>query len=37
MMSSLTMKDIRKSFDSNEVLKGVNFSVKQGEVHALLA
>ncbi|WP_446686109.1 sugar ABC transporter ATP-binding protein [Metabacillus herbersteinensis] len=35
-MSSLSMKDIHKSFDSNEVLKGVNFSVKKGEVHALL-
>jgi inositol transport system ATP-binding protein len=32
----LAMRDIRKSFDGVEVLKGVNFDVRPGEVHALV-
>lgn len=30
------MKDIHKSFGQNEVLKGVDFKLKQGSIHALL-
>ncbi|MDD5017151.1 MAG: sugar ABC transporter ATP-binding protein [Eubacteriales bacterium] len=32
----LIMKDIHKSFSSVEVLKGVDFSVKRGEIHGFL-
>ncbi|MDN6730547.1 MAG: ATP-binding cassette domain-containing protein, partial [Atopostipes suicloacalis] len=32
----VTMKDIEKSFGSNSVLRGVNFDLKAGEVHALM-
>ncbi|HBE80862.1 MAG TPA: ABC transporter [Firmicutes bacterium] len=32
----LEMKSIYKSFGSNEVLHGVNFQLKPGEIHALL-
>jgi ribose transport system ATP-binding protein len=32
----LEMKSIHKSFGSNEVLHGVNFQLKPGEIHALL-
>ncbi|HET9374663.1 MAG TPA: sugar ABC transporter ATP-binding protein [Chthoniobacterales bacterium] len=32
----LVMRDIRKTFDGVEVLKGVNFDVQSGEVHALV-
>lgn len=32
----LEMKSIYKSFGSNEVLHGVNFQLKTGEIHALL-
>lgn len=35
-MSSLIMDDICKSFGEADVLKGVSFTVKKGEVHALL-
>ncbi|MEA5117556.1 MAG: sugar ABC transporter ATP-binding protein [Propionicimonas sp.] len=35
-MSLLEMTGIYKSFDENQVLKGVDFSVERGEVHALL-
>ena len=31
----VAMRDIRKSFDTIPVLKGVDFTVKRGEVHAL--
>lgn len=30
------MTGVSKSFDGNRVLKGVDFSVEQGEIHALL-
>lgn len=33
---NLQMKNIRKSFNNVEVLKGVNLEVKKGEIHALL-
>ena len=32
----ITMKDIVKSFDANEVLHGVDFTLEAGSVHALL-
>jgi ABC-type sugar transport system ATPase subunit len=32
----LVMRNIRKTFDGVEVLKGVNFDVQPGEVHALV-
>lgn len=32
----ITVKDIRKSYDGREVVKGVSFSVKQGEVFGIL-
>ncbi|MCF6409829.1 sugar ABC transporter ATP-binding protein [Pseudalkalibacillus salsuginis] len=35
-MSQLIMRNINKRFDKMEVLKNVTFSVKAGEVHALL-
>lgn len=35
-MKILEMKNINKSFDGVRVLKDVNFSVKKGEIHALL-
>lgn len=33
---AIQVKDLRKSFKDAEVLKGVNFEVKQGEICALL-
>ncbi|WP_243385460.1 sugar ABC transporter ATP-binding protein [Bacillus kexueae] len=33
---ALTMTEIHKSYNHNHVLKGVNFSVRKGEIHALL-
>ncbi|TZE80663.1 sugar ABC transporter ATP-binding protein [Calorimonas adulescens] len=33
---SIEMKDIRKSFGSNEVLKGVSFTLNNGEICALI-
>lgn len=35
-MNLLEMRDIRKSFNSVEVLHGVNLSVRRGTVHALM-
>ena len=32
----LKVKDIRKSFGSNEVLKGINMELREGEVIALI-
>ncbi|MDQ1000758.1 ABC-type sugar transport system ATPase subunit [Neobacillus niacini] len=34
--SLLEMKNIKKSFNQNHVLKGIDFEVKPGEVHVLL-
>jgi simple sugar transport system ATP-binding protein len=36
MMSELQLRTITKSFGDQNVLKGVDFTVKSGEVHALL-
>jgi len=36
MKSGLEIRDIRKSFGSNEVLKGISFDVKPGEIVSLL-
>jgi ABC-2 type transport system ATP-binding protein len=35
-MVSVSMKDIRKSFGKNEVLKGVTFDIREGEIFGLL-
>ncbi len=35
-MNVLEVKDLKKSFDGKEVLKGVSFSVKKGEIVGLL-
>lgn len=35
-MSILEVKDIRKSFDQNEVLKGISFSLEKGETLAII-
>ncbi len=32
----IEMKDIYKSFGKNDVLKGVDFNLGQGEIHALV-
>ncbi|WP_127091490.1 ATP-binding cassette domain-containing protein, partial [Lacticaseibacillus rhamnosus] len=32
----IEMKEITKSFGANQVLKGVNFTIDSGEVHALM-
>ncbi|MDO5047750.1 MAG: sugar ABC transporter ATP-binding protein [Anaerococcus sp.] len=32
----IQMKNIYKAFGKNEVLKGVNFNIKEGEIHALV-
>ncbi|MDR1137200.1 MAG: sugar ABC transporter ATP-binding protein [Synergistaceae bacterium] len=36
MASFLELKNISKSFASNEVLKGISLDVREGEVHALI-
>jgi len=36
MDTAVEMKSIRKSFDSNCVLKGVDFTLEKGSIHALL-
>ena len=36
MEKAIEVKDLRKSFKDTEVLKGVNFEVKRGEIFALL-
>ena len=33
---NIEMKDIYKSFGKNDVLKGVDFNLGQGEIHALV-
>ncbi|MFQ5855827.1 MAG: Fe-S cluster assembly ATPase SufC [Anaerolineae bacterium] len=35
-MSELVIKDLRVSVDDNLILKGVNLTVKKGEIHALM-
>ena len=35
-MAILEVKGIRKSFDSNEILKGIDFSLEKGEVIAII-
>jgi Fe-S cluster assembly ATP-binding protein len=35
-MSELSIRDLHVSIDDQEILKGVNLEVKQGEVHALM-
>ncbi|MDK1028352.1 MAG: Fe-S cluster assembly ATPase SufC [Anaerolineae bacterium] len=35
-MSELVIKNLQVSIDDNEILKGVNLTVKQGEIHALM-
>ena len=35
-MSELVVQDLQVSVDDNQILKGVNLTVKQGEVHALM-
>lgn len=32
----IEMKDIYKSFGKNDVLKGVDFTLNEGEIHALV-
>ena len=32
----IEMKDIYKSFGKNDVLKGVDFTLNDGEIHALV-
>ena len=33
----ITMQGISKAFGSNEVLRGVDFTLHSGEIHALMA
>ncbi len=35
-MTQLEIKDLHVSIDSKEIIKGLNFSTKQGEVHAIM-
>ena len=35
-MTQLEIKDLHVSIDNKEIIKGLNFSTKQGEVHALM-
>ncbi len=35
-MSQLVIKDLHVSIDGKEILKGVNLTVKQGEIHAIM-
>ncbi len=36
MSSAVCVKDLRKSYGANDVLKGISFEVKRGEIFALL-
>jgi len=36
MTSSLLIKDLRVSVDGKPILKGLNFEVKPGEIHAIM-
>ena len=35
-MSQLEIKDLHASIEGKEILKGVDFQVKQGEIHAIM-
>lgn len=35
-MSELVIRDLHVNIDGREILKGVDLTVKQGEVHALM-
>src|SRR5947199_9639107 len=35
-MSQLDIKDLHATIDGKEILKGVDFHVKQGEIHAIM-
>lgn len=35
-VSELTIKDLHVSIEDTEIIKGLNFSMKQGEVHAIM-
>ena len=35
-MSELVINNLRVSIEDKEILKGVNLSIKQGEVHAIM-
>ena len=35
-MSQLEIKDLHVSIDGKEILKGVNLTAKQGEIHAIM-
>ena len=35
-MSQLDIKDLHATIDGKEILKGVDFQVKQGEIHAVM-
>ena len=36
MKPAITVKELKKAYKNNEVLKGVNFTVGQGTIFALL-
>ena len=35
-MSQLEIKDLHVSIESKEILQGVNLTIKQGEIHAIM-
>jgi Fe-S cluster assembly ATP-binding protein len=35
-LSQLEIKDLHASIEGKEILKGVDFQVKQGEIHAVM-
>ena len=35
-MSEIVIKNLKVNIEGKEILKGVNLSVKQGEVHAIM-
>ena len=35
-MSELIIRDLHVNVEDNEILKGLNLTIKQGEVHALM-
>ena len=36
MVSELVIKDLRVSIEGKQILKGINLTVRQGEVHAIM-